>query len=89
VGVISVDSASLAWLSAECERLAGRVVSAAPAVSGGFGATSKAVRRLHREVDEAAGRIASRLRSTGKTVSSAADGFAATEAINEDLLHAV
>jgi hypothetical protein len=89
MGVISVDSAGLAWLCAESERLAGTVVSAAPAVGRGFGATSATVRALHGDVDRAARRIAGRLQSTGEKVSNAARGFAATEAINEDLLYEV
>jgi hypothetical protein len=89
VGVISVDSAGLAWLGAQSEHLAGTVVSAAPAVSGGFGATSAAVRGLHSDVDEAARRIAGRLLSTGGKVSNAAHGFAAAEAVNEDLIYGV
>jgi hypothetical protein len=89
VGVISVDSAGLAWLRAECERLAGTVVSAAPTVGGGFGATSVTVRALHGDVDKAAWRIAGRRQSTGEKVSNATQGFAATEAINEDLLYKV
>jgi len=89
VGVISVDSLSLAWLGAESERLAGRVVSAAPAVSGGFGATSAAVEALHHVVDNAARRIAGRLQLTGGKVSNVSRGFAATEAINKDLIYEV
>ena len=89
MGVISVDGTSLAWLGAESEHLAGTVVSAAPAVSGGFSATSAAVRALHGDVDEAARRIAVRLQSTGEQVSNAARGFAVTEAINEDLIYAI
>ena len=65
MGVISVDSSSLAWLGADSERLARTVVSAAPGVSGGFSATSAAVQALHREVDNAARRIAVRLQLTG------------------------
>ncbi len=87
--MIRVDDASLGSLGAECERLAGTVVSGAPPVSGGFSATSAAVRALHSDVDGAAQRIAGRLRSTRGLVSSAAHGFAATEAINEDLLYEV
>ena len=89
MGVISVDSASLAWLGAESERLAGTVASVTPAVSGGFSATSAAVEALHRDVDDAARRIAGRLQLTGVKVSNAARGFAATEAINEDLIYEV
>ena len=89
MGVISVDSASLAWLGAESEHLASRVVSAAPAVGGGFIATSAAVEAIHREVDKAARRIADRLQLTGEKVSNAARGFAATEAINKDLIYEV
>ncbi len=69
MGVISVEAASLAWLGTECERLGGTLVSAAPAVSGGFGATSAAVRALNDDVDDAARRIANLLQSTGETVS--------------------
>jgi len=89
VGVISVDSRSLAWLGAESEHLAGTVALAAPAVSGGFSATSAAVEALHRDVDETALRIADRLQATGEKVSNAARGFAATEAINEDLIYEI
>jgi hypothetical protein len=89
VGVISVEAVGLAWLGAESERLAGTVVSAAPAVTGGFGATSAAVRALHTDVDEAARRIADRLLSTGEKVSNAARTFAAAEAVNEDLVYGV
>ncbi len=87
VGVISVESTSLACLGAECDRLAGSVIPAASAVKGGFVATSAAVRALHSEVDGAARRIASRLRTTGETVSDVGRHFASTEATNEDLLH--
>jgi hypothetical protein len=87
VRIISVDSASLVWLGAESERLAGASLSGAPTVSGGFAATSAAVRTLHSDVEEAGERIAGRLRSTGDTVSRAAHGFAGTETINEDLLY--
>jgi hypothetical protein len=89
VGVISVDNASLAWLGAESEHLAGTVVSAVPGVSGGFSATSAAVRELHRDVDEATRRIASRLQSNGEMVSNTARRFAGTEAINENLIYGV
>lgn len=89
MGVISVEAASLAWLDTECERLAGTVMSAAPAVSGGFGATSAAVRALDSDVDDAARRIAGRLQSTGETTSNAGREFAVTEAFNEDLLYEV
>ena len=86
---IGVDSARLAWLGRESERQADGVASAAPAVSGGFGATSAAVRMLHRDVDGAAQQIAGRLRSTGETVSNIGREFAVTEATNEDLLYEV
>jgi uncharacterized Ntn-hydrolase superfamily protein len=89
VGVISADSSSLAWLGSECDRLAGTVVSAAPAVSGGFRATSAAVQAVHSEVEWAAQRIADRLRSTGEKMSGAGRAFAAAEATNEDLLDEV
>jgi hypothetical protein len=89
VGVISVEATSLAWLGTQCDRLADTVVSATPAVSGGFGATSAAVRALHSGVDEAARRIAGRLRSTGDKVSTAGGEFAVTEAANENVLYAV
>ncbi len=84
MAVISVDSGNLAWLGTECERLAGTVVSTAPTVSGGFGATSAGVQTLHCDVDGAARRIASRLRSTGDTVSSAGRDFAVTGDEHED-----
>jgi hypothetical protein len=87
--MIRVDDASLGSLGAECERLAGTVVSGAPAVSGGFSATSAAVLALHSDVGDAARRIAGRLRSTGGLVSSAAHRFAASEATNDDLLYEV
>ena len=89
MGVISVDGASLAWLGAESERLAGTGVSRAPAVSGGFGATSAAVRALHSDVDDAARLIAVRLRSTGERMSNVGREFTVTEAINEDLIYEV
>ena len=89
MGAISVDSSSLAWLGTKSEHLAGTVVVAAPAVSGGFSATSAAVRALHSDLDNAARRIAGRLQSTGEMVSNAARGFVATEAINEDLIYEI
>jgi hypothetical protein len=89
VGVISVESASLAWLGEESERLAGMVVSATPAMSGGLRATSLAIRGLHDEVDEAARRIADRLQLTGEAASTAASAFASTEATNEDRIYEV
>ncbi|WP_123029386.1 hypothetical protein [Mycolicibacterium stellerae] len=89
MGMIGVDSASLGSLGAECECRAGAGVSSAPAVSGGFGATAAAVRALHSDIDEAARLIADRLQLTGGMVSSAARGFAAAEAANEDMLYEV
>lgn len=90
MGIISVESAGLAWLGAECERQANGVGNcAAPAVGGGLRATSAAVRALHSDVDDTARRISARLRSTGEAASNAASGFAAAEATNEDLLYEV
>lgn len=89
VGVISVDSTSLTWLGAESDRLAGSVISAPPAVSGGFRATSAAVRAIHEEVDGVGRRVADRLRATGEAVVGTGRDFSAAEATNEDLLYEV
>jgi hypothetical protein len=86
VGAISVDAQSLAWVGTQCDRLAGAAVSGAPPVSGGFSATAAAVQALHGDVDSAARRITSRLRSTGDKVSTAGDEFAVAEAANENVL---
>lgn len=84
MGIISVDSAGLAWLGTECDKRAAVVIGgcAAPAVSGGLWATSAAVRAVHGDVGEATQLIAARLRSTGQEASSAATRFATTEVHN-------
>ncbi len=88
MGIISVDSAGLAWLGTECEQRAAVVLGdgAAPAVSGGLSATAAAVRGVHGDVEEAARRIAARLQETAEAASSAASAFATTEPDNTDLL---
>lgn len=84
MGLISVDSAGLAALAADCEHFASAVTSDrdAPAVSGGLSATTAAVLATHGDLEDAAHRIAQRLRLTGREASAAATGFAVTEAHN-------
>ena len=84
MGIISVDSAGLAWLGTECDKRAAVVIGgcAAPAVSGGLWATSAAVRAVHGDVGEATQLIADRLRSTGQKRRPCGDRLAATEVHN-------
>lgn len=89
MGVIRVDQSRLAWLASECEQLGDSVASTPPAVSGGFGATSTAVRALHGDISRAASLISGRLRSTGEKVSQVARSFTESETANEDLLDEV
>ncbi|GFG51054.1 hypothetical protein CQY20_33365 [Mycolicibacterium agri] len=87
IGRIDVDGTGLAWLGASCEQRADAIAKqSAPAVNGGFAATTAAVRALHDDADAAAGRIAERVRSTGQRVAAAGSQFAATETDSSDLV---
>ena len=86
-----VSTTGLHALTTVFDEQAAQVAStgAIPPVNGGFTASAAAVQSVHGHVEQAAAKVADRLRATGALVEEARAGYEGTDAANAALIGSV